>query len=78
MKYVYYRIINDNCVWSLVPTGNYKNQRAPAQRRRLRQESGGDGEVEGRALDSIDELHRERIGIKGTDHVTPLTVRQER
>ena len=30
------------------------------------EEPGGDGEVEGRALDSMDKLHRERIVFKGT------------
>ena len=40
--------------------------------RRLGQESGSNGVVEGRALDSMDKLHRERIIFKGTDHVTPL------
>ena len=42
--------------------------------RRLIQEPGGDGEVEGRALDSMDKLHRERIVFKGTDHVMQLLV----
>ena len=38
------------------------------------EEPGGDGEVEGRALDSMDKLHRERIVFKGTDHVMQLLV----
>ena len=42
--------------------------------RRLIQEPSGDGEVEGRALDSMDKLHRERIVFKGTDHVMQLLV----
>ena len=41
---------------------------------RLRQEPGGDGEVEGCTLDSMDKLHRERIVFKGTDHVMQLIV----
>ena len=42
--------------------------------RRRRQEPGGDGVVEGRALDGMNELHRERIVFKGTDHMTPCIV----
>ena len=42
--------------------------------RKLIQEPGGDGEVEGRALDSMDKLQRERIVFKGTDHVMQLIV----
>ena len=39
--------------------------RRPTSRRR-RQEPGGDGEVEGRALNRLEELHGERILFKGT------------
>ena len=46
--------------------------------RRLRQEPGGDGEVEGRAPDSMNKLHMERIVFKGKDHVPSLIVRWER
>ena len=42
---------------------------------------GGDGEVEGCALDSMDKLHREIIVFKGTvscDHLTALIDERER
>ena len=42
--------------------------------RRLIQEPGGDGEVEGGALDSMDKLHRETIVFKGMDHMMQLIV----
>ena len=49
-------------------------QQPTTKRRRLRKEPGGDGEVEGRALDSMDKLHRERIVFKSTDHMMQLIV----
>ena len=46
-------------------TGGGGGSRRPTSRRQ-KQEPGGDGEVEGRALDSLEKLHGERILFKGT------------
>ena len=44
-------------------TGGGGGSRRPTSRR-ADEEPGGDGEVEGRALDSMDKLHRERLVFK--------------